>query len=88
MFRIWGKIFKDNKMLKDIVIENDSGYNRTKKVFQALEQICHDFDLGIPIWLDSTVTEFKRHSKCRFTQDNFIETVDFDYLEIQVIEED
>ena len=23
----------------------------------------------------------------RFTQDNFIETVDFDYLEIQVIEE-
>ena len=30
----------------------------------------------------------KRHAKARFTQDNFIETIDFDYLEIQIIEED
>ena len=25
--------------------------------------------------LDKTVTEFKRHSKARFTQDNFIESI-------------
>ena len=41
-----------------------------------------------PMWLDATVQDFKYHDKARFTQDNFIETVDFDYLEIQVIEED
>ena len=32
--------------------------------------------------------DFKKHSKTRFYQDNFIEQIDFDYLEIQVIEED
>ena len=37
--------------------------------------------------LDATDQDFKYHDKARFTQDNFIETVDFDYLEIQVIEE-
>ena len=89
MFRIWGKEFHNNHLLKDIVIENDDmELNRTRKVFNALEEICVAFDLSVPIWLDSTIEEFKRHSKCRFTQDNFIEHIDFDFLEIHVIEED
>lgn len=88
MFRLWGKIFKDNRLLTDTVACDDTDNNRTKKVFDCLEQICYDLDLGNPIWLDSTITEFKRHDKARFYQDNFIEHIDFDYLEIQVIEED
>jgi len=50
MFRLWGKIWKSNHLIKD--------------------------------------TDFKRHSKTRFYQDSFIEQIEFDYLEIQVIEED
>lgn len=88
MFRLWGKIFKDNRMLKDQVIENDASDTRTHKVFQGLEDLCYAFDLGKPIWLDSSIQEFQRHSKARFYQDSFIEEIDFDYLEIQVIEED
>ena len=89
MFRLWGKEFHNNHLLKDIVICNeDEGLNRTRKVLKGLEEICVAFDLGVPIWLDATVEEFRVHSKCRFTQDNFIEHIEFDFLEIQVIEED
>ncbi len=88
MFRLWAKIFKDNRMQKDTVICNSANDTRTHKVFQAVDAICYEFDLGKPIWLDSTIADFKRHAKARFTQDNFIETIDFDYLEIHVIEED
>ena len=88
MFRLWGKIWKDNHMIKDTVICDDSKDTRTHKIFHALQEICYDFDLTNPIWLDKTINDFKRHSKTRFYQDNFVETVDFDYLEIQVIEED
>ena len=88
MFRLWGKIWKDNHMIKDTVICDDSEDTRTHKIFHALQEICYDFDLAKPIWLDKTINDFKRHSKTRFYQDNFVETVDFDYLEIQVIEED
>ena len=56
MFRLWGRIWKDNHMLKDTVICDDRQETRTHKVFHC--------------------------------QDNFIEQIDFDYLEIQVIEED
>ena len=76
MFRLWGKIWKDNHMIKDTVICNDEQDTRTHKVFKALEEICYQFDLGKPIWLDSTITEFKRHDKARFTQDNFVEAID------------
>lgn len=88
MFRLWAREFKDNRMLKDTVIEDDRDDTRTHKIFRALEEICLLFDLSKPIWLESTVSDFKRHSKTRFTQDNFIDEIDFDYLEIQVIEED
>ena len=88
MFRLWAKEFKNNRMLRDTVIEDSSDDTRTHKVFRAIDEVCCQFDLSKPIWLDSTVSDFKRHDKTRFTQDNFIETIDFDYLEIHVIEED
>ncbi len=88
MFRLWAKIIKDNHLLRDTVICDDSEDTRTHKVFHAIEEACYEFDLGKPIWLDSTISEFKRHDKARFTADNFIESIDFDYMEIQIIEED
>ena len=88
MFRLWAKVFQDNHMRKDTCIADDSQDTRTHKIFRALDEVCCQFDLGKPIWLDKTITEFKRHNRARFTQDNFIEAIDFDYLEIQVIEED
>ena len=90
MFRLWCKLFDDtNHLIKDTVIENsDYNLNRTKKIFDAIRTACYEFDLGEPIWLVSNISEFQRHSKVRFYQDNFIEQIDFSYMEIQVIEED
>lgn len=88
MFRLWAKEFKNNRMLRDTTICDDSNETRTHKVFQALEEVCYEFDLGKPIWLEKNIEEFKRHAKARFYQDSFIEQIEFDFLEIQVIEED
>lgn len=87
MFRIWAREFKDNKMLKDMVVCDDTDETRTHKVFRAIDKICLEFDLSHPVWLDNNVSDFKRHSKVRFRQDSFIEEIDFDYLELSVIEE-
>lgn len=87
MFRLWGKIWQDNHLLRDTVTEEESDDTRTHKIFRALDEICHEFDLSKPIWLDKNISEFKRHSRTRFHQDNFIDEIEFDYLEIQVLEE-
>ena len=89
MFRMWCKIFKENRLLKDTVIEQpDLNKSRTRKVFDSVEEACQIFDLAVPIWLDLNIKDFKRHDKTRFYSDSFIEQIDFDYLEIHVIEED
>ena len=89
MFRLWAKEFKDNKMLQDMVVENDcTQQTRTEKIFAAIDEICYSFDLSKPIWLHHNIEEFRRIDKTRFTSYNFIDTIAFDYLEIHVIEED
>lgn len=86
--RIWFKEVKDTHLIKDMVVEDNSSDNRTRKIFGAIDKMCYQFDLGKPIWLDTNINEFKRHAKVKFRADNFIESVDFEYLEMQVIEED
>ena len=89
MFRVWGRTFKSNKMLQSTTIELDiPDETRTHKVLMALEQICEEFDLSNPIWLDSNINEFKRIARTRFYADSFVESIDFDYLDFYVIEED
>ena len=78
MFRMWGKIFKKNRMITDTVICVDNNLNRTRKVYQALEEMCYEFDLPKPLWLESNKQDFIRSSKTRFTRDSFIEEIDFD----------
>lgn len=89
MFRLWAKKWKSNHLLQDMTVENaDPDLNRTRKIYQALDEVCYAWDLEKPIWLEQNIRDFKRRSKTRFRQDSFIEQIDFDYLEIEVIEED
>ena len=89
MFRMWGKIIKDNHLVKDTTIcISDYSLSRTQMVFQSLDDICYEFDLSKPLWLDHNKNDFIHHSKTRFNSDSFVEDIDFDFLEIQVIEED
>lgn len=86
--RIWFKMMKNNHLLRDTTVTDDTADTRTHKIFRAIDEVCYEFGLGKPIWLDANIEEFKRHAKTRFMQDSFIEAVEFDYLEMHVIEED
>ena len=87
MFRMWGKIIKNNNICRDYVAAIDDDDTRTHKVFRALAEICSELDLENPIWLDANIKDFKRIAKTRFLRDSFIESVDFDSFEIEIIEE-
>ncbi|MDD6351965.1 MAG: hypothetical protein PUG16_06175 [Lachnospiraceae bacterium] len=86
--RIWFKEWKDNHMVRDLTVDIGGDDTRTHKIFQAVDQMCLEFDLAHPIWLDQNIREFQKRSRTRFTADCFQDEIDFDYLEIQVLEED
>ena len=80
MFRLWGKIFKDTRLIQDVVIEDTSSDTRTHKIFHAIDEICMKFDISHPIWLESNIKDFKKHNKVRFISDNFIDGCSFSFL--------
>ncbi len=81
-------MINDTHLINDFVYENYEKDTRTHKVFKAVDEMCLRFDLQHPVWMDATVRDFKRNAKARFYPDAFVEEVDFDYIEIYVIEED
>ncbi|MBQ9341187.1 MAG: hypothetical protein IJT81_02375 [Lachnospiraceae bacterium] len=85
--RIWGKIWLENRLIKDTVYETENDDTRTHLIFKGIEEFCREFDLAKPIWLEKNIAEFKRDKKTRFRQDNFMEEIDFDYLEVEILEE-
>jgi len=89
MFRLWGKVMKNNRFVKEMVFEiDDFSMSRTEKVLECLDQSCMAFDLQKPMWFDKNTKEMIRFAKTSFHEDQFIETIDFDYFEIEIIEED
>ena len=85
---IWFKVWEENHILEAHTIEDDTDDTRTHKIFNALDEACQRINVGRPIWLDSNIRDFKRFSKTRFNSDNFVEAIEFEYLEIEVLEED
>ncbi len=86
MFRLWARLFKNNHMLRDTVMEDTSDDTFTHKVFHAMDQVILEFDLSKPLWLDSNIRDFQKHARTRFTRDNFVDEIDFDYLDFRIIE--
>ena len=89
MFRLWGKIIKSNRFITDHVFElPTSDRDRMDKTEEGLEALCYHFDIQKPMWFSDNDKDFEQFGKTRFTQQHFIESIDFDYYEIEIIEDD
>lgn len=55
---------------------------------EALEEACRALDLSKPLWLDKNQREWETFGQTRFLPDSFMESVDFERLEIEYIDPD
>ena len=55
---------------------------------QALSQALAKLDLSRPLWLDKNQKEWDDFGQTRFLPDAFLESVDFERLEIEYIDPD
>ncbi|SKA72926.1 hypothetical protein SAMN05428976_101109 [Clostridium sp. USBA 49] len=86
MIKIWGKIIKNNKIIKDeVVISNiDGTYQDNLKL--CINELCNKFDISKPYWLPINMDEYNKRRKTTFNQHNFIEEIDFDKFVIEEID--
>ncbi len=89
MFRIWGKIIKDTRFVDDQVLSIDNmDLSKAQKIQEAIDEFSKYFDLERPHWFDKNTKELAMFSKTSFHADQFIESIEFDYFEIEIIEDD
>jgi hypothetical protein len=90
MLKIWAKVMKSSKIIKDEVGISDipGGYQENLKA--CITELCNRLDISKPYWLPANLEEYNKRSKTSFNQNNFIEEIDFDRLVIEEldIEED
>lgn len=89
MYRIWGVLRKNNKIILDkAAVCDDDRLSNEEKLQDCIQKICYEFDLQKPIWLPKNDREFKKYNRAVLTQDNFIETIFFDTFEVELLLED
>lgn len=89
MFRLWGKIYKNNKIINDTVVCIDNKKDSIEsKVSSAVNEMCIIFDLQQPMWFSNNYKDIEQFKLTTFSSDHFIESIDFDYFEVEIIEED
>ncbi len=86
MVKIWGKIIKNNRIIKDevAICYEDVSYQQALKL--CINEICDKLDIPKPYWLPVNLKRYNQFNKTFFNEDNFIEEIDFDRFAIEELE--
>ena len=88
MMLIWAKVLQDHKIMRETVREFSSARpSDTEGWSPLLHELCQDLDLCRPVILRKHVNDLKQFSRVVFKPADFIEPVDFDEFEIEVLSE-
>ncbi|NLJ58281.1 MAG: hypothetical protein GX339_05505 [Tissierellia bacterium] len=87
MYKLWAKIIKNNKTINSIVVSNKEDIPNEKKRAKCIDEICKKLDLSVPLWLKKHSKEFSQFNSVTFYPEDFIDEIDFDKLEIELIDD-
>lgn len=83
MSRIWVRVVKRHRALRETAAPC-----ARDEVEERLRDVCREFDIPSPMWLDKQRGELERFGATAFARDNFFEPIDFDRLELHYLLDD
>ncbi|MBC2582327.1 hypothetical protein [Clostridium sp. DJ247] len=85
MLKIWGRVIKNNKTIKDEVVTSDIEGTYQDNLKACITELCNIFDIPKPYWLPANLEEYNKRNKTIFNEHNFVEELDFDRFIISEI---
>ena len=82
MIRIWAKIYKKNKIVKDTIYESIDNFN-TSSFYYHVGELCHKMDIPTPVVLEFHIKNYVEFNRCFFKPADFVESVSFDSLVLE-----
>lgn len=82
--KIWAKLLIDDKNIKDAIIEN-----KLPLTYANYEELLRDvadiLDIPTPLSMRLQFNHFKQFNTHKFKVNDFVESIDFEYLELENI---
>ncbi len=86
MQKVWALIKKDQKIIASHVEGcNHLFWQDEAELAPLLEKICLALEISQPVWLSKHTRDMKYFSRCIFNYSDFIESINFDQLELEYI---
>lgn len=82
MVRIWAKVMKNGKIMKQFVYERE-GTTDYSIFFEYVRDICEALDIPTPVLIKTHLFNYAKYNTVRFTADDFVEKTDFDKLVLE-----
>ncbi len=82
MVRIWFKVVKDNKTVKQFVYENEEKFTYSH-FSEYISAGCYALDEATPVIIRNHIMNFAKYNGVKFVPSDFVEKVDFDKLTIE-----
>ena len=84
MFKIWAKVIKDGKIVKQLTYERAEKFSYSN-FFTYLADICEGLDIATPVLMKPHIFNYAKFNTTRFLPRDFAEHVDFDRLVLENI---
>lgn len=82
MARLWARIIVKHRIAKQATAPCEWGNQE-----EALVEICKEFDIPCPLWLNKHEREFEDFRHTSFLPEHFMEEVPFQKLEIEYLDD-
>lgn len=79
MIRIWAKVMKKDKILKQCVFEREGEIDYSEFFDYAME-ICQTLDIPTPVIIKTHLFNYAKYNHVRFKESDFVEKINFDKL--------
>ena len=83
--KVWGRIRADNKTVAESVIEiPEKDAQSVSDWMEPIGEVCGKLDLSRPVILEKHINDLLKFSHTNFKSSDFMESVKFDRLEIEL----
>ena len=84
--KVWAKTIVEEKITRDLLYEYETISNEEDFV-NVLQEVCGQMDIPTPIATRVNFNHFVMFNNTRFKPRDFVESVDFDMLDLEAVPE-
>ncbi len=86
MVRLWIKVLRDNKIVKQTTVDRDEKFTYANFA-DYISEGCYRLDEATPLIIRHHIMNFAKFHRVVFLPSDFVEKVDFDKLVVENLEE-